>query len=66
MEVLTFPEFVMGARLCMQLMFPVACGAGAEKIMDLGELTEFEQAGLKDAIPELKASIAKGIEFAQA
>lgn len=50
----------------MQLMFPVACGAGAEKIMDLGELTEFEQAGLKDAIPELKASIAKGIEFAQA
>ncbi len=40
--------------------------AGAEKVMGLGELTEFEQAGLKDAIPELKASIQKGIDFAKA
>ncbi|CAL8461916.1 g1447 [Coccomyxa elongata] len=39
---------------------------GAEKVMGLGELTEFEQAGLKDAIPELKASIQKGIDFANA
>lgn len=39
--------------------------AGAEKVMGLGELTEFEQASLKDAIPELKASIEKGIEFAK-
>ncbi|KAK9908813.1 hypothetical protein WJX75_003241 [Coccomyxa subellipsoidea] len=38
---------------------------GAEKVMGLGELTEFEQASLKDAIPELKASIEKGIEFAK-
>jgi malate dehydrogenase len=37
--------------------------AGAEKVFDLGELSDFEQAGLKDAIPELKASIDKGIEF---
>ncbi len=42
-----------------------AYGAGAEKVYDLGELTEFEEAGLKDAIPELKASIQKGIEFGQ-
>lgn len=40
--------------------------AGAERIFDLGELSEFEEAGLKDAIPELKASIQKGIEFGQA
>lgn len=40
--------------------------AGAEKVMGLGELTDFEQAGLKDAIPELKASIQKGIDFANA
>ena len=37
--------------------------AGAEKIFDLGELSEFEQAGLKDLIGELKSSIDKGIEF---
>ena len=28
--------------------------AGAEKIFDLGQLSQFEQAGLKDLIPELK------------
>lgn len=39
------------------------CFAGAEKVFDLGELSEFEQAGLKDLIPELKASIEKGFEF---
>ena len=32
---------------------------------DLGELSEYEQAGLKALIPELKASIDKGIEFGQ-
>ena len=37
--------------------------AGAEKIFDLGQLSEFEQAGMKDLIPELKDSIEKGFEF---
>ncbi|CAK0783690.1 hypothetical protein CVIRNUC_006889 [Coccomyxa viridis] len=36
---------------------------GAEKIFDLGKLSEFEEAGLKDLIPELKSSIDKGFEF---
>ncbi len=40
----------------------VSC-AGAEKIFDLGELSEFEQAGLKDLMAELKSSIDKGVEF---
>jgi malate dehydrogenase len=39
------------------------CFAGAEKVFDLGELSDFEQAGLKDLIPELKSSIEKGFEF---
>ena len=42
---------------------PALCCAGAEKIFDLGKLSEFEQAGLKDLIPELKSSIDKGFEF---
>ena len=42
-----------------------AARAGAEKVHDLGELSEYEQAGLKALIPELKSSIDKGIEFGQ-
>jgi len=37
---------------------------GVQKIHDLGTLSPFEQDGLKIAIPELEASIAKGIKFA--
>jgi len=37
--------------------------AGAEKMFDLGKLSDFEQAGMKDLIPELKDSIEKGFEF---
>ena len=46
-----------------QALSSCMCFAGAEKVFDLGELSEFEQAGLKDLIPELKASIEKGFEF---
>ena len=35
--------------------------AGAEKIFDLGQLSEFEQAGLKDLIPELKELHQQGL-----
>jgi malate dehydrogenase len=37
--------------------------AGAEKVFDLGDLSDYEKEGLKALIPELKASIEKGIEF---
>lgn len=39
---------------------------GVEKIHGLGNLTAFEEEGLKVAIPELEASIAKGVKFANA
>ena len=45
------------------LVSPALCCAGAEKIFDLGKLSEFEEAGLKDLIPELKGSIDKGFDF---
>lgn len=45
------------------LLRPALCYAGAEKIFDLGKLSDFEEAGLKDLIPELKSSIEKGFEF---
>ena len=38
--------------------------AGAEHIYDLGEMNDYEKAGLKEAIAALKGSIDKGIEFA--
>jgi len=37
---------------------------GVETIHGLGNLTAFEQEGLKIAIPELESSISKGIKFA--
>ena len=37
--------------------------AGAEKVFDLGDLSDYEKEGLKTLIPELKASIEKGFEF---
>jgi len=36
---------------------------GISEVLSYGELSEFEQQGLKAAIPELKASIDTGIEF---
>jgi len=36
---------------------------GIEKIHPLGILDEFEQKKLKEALPELKSSIEKGIQF---
>ena len=35
------------------------CRAGAERIYDLGDLTDYEKAGLELLKPELKASIDK-------
>ncbi len=49
--------------LLTQALSTCTCFAGAEKVFDLGELSDFEKAGLKDLIPELKASIDKGFEF---
>ncbi len=37
--------------------------AGAEKVFPLGDLSDYEKEGLKAAIPELKSSIDKGVEF---
>ncbi len=36
-----------------------------ETIYGLGELNDFEKAGLKEMMPELRASIEKGIKFVQ-
>ena len=37
---------------------------GVEKIHDVGKITDYESEKLKQLIPELKASIKKGVEFA--
>ncbi|KAI3441486.1 malate dehydrogenase [Psidium guajava] len=37
---------------------------GVEKVLDLGPLSDYEQEGLEKLKPELKASIEKGIKFA--
>lgn len=39
--------------------------SGAEEIFGLGTLSSYEQEGLKAMIPELSASIEKGIQFAK-
>lgn len=45
---------------------PVELGKnGVEKIHGYGKLSAFEQRKLEEAIPELKSSIEKGIEFVQ-
>jgi malate dehydrogenase len=36
---------------------------GAQKARDLGPLSEYEQALLKIAVPELKGNILKGVQF---
>jgi malate dehydrogenase len=38
---------------------------GVEEVYGLGELNDYEKAGLKAMMPELKSSIEKGIEFAR-
>ena len=35
------------------------------EIFEVGEVTEFEQAGIDALVPELQKSIAKGEEFAK-
>jgi len=37
---------------------------GVEDIFEIGTVTEAEQKGIDELVPELKASIAKGVEFA--
>lgn len=39
--------------------------AGVEEVYGLGELNDFEKAGLKALIPELQASVDKGVKFVQ-
>lgn len=39
--------------------------AGVEQIYGLGELNDYEKAGLKAMMPELRASIEKGVAFAK-
>jgi hypothetical protein len=41
------------------------CAAGVDKIYGRGELNDYEQEGLKSMMPELIASIEKGIKFAK-
>lgn len=38
---------------------------GVDEILELGAMTKFEQKMVQDAIPELKASIDKGVDFAR-
>ena len=43
---------------------PVIFGKnGAQKVQDLGPLSEYEQRLLKVAVTELKSNILKGVEF---
>lgn len=37
---------------------------GVEEVLGLGPLSDYEKQGLESLIPELKASIEKGIKFA--
>ncbi|EEF39846.1 malate dehydrogenase, putative [Ricinus communis] len=37
---------------------------GVEEVLDLGPLSDYEKQGLESLIPELKASIEKGVKFA--
>lgn len=37
---------------------------GIEEVLELGPMSDFEKQGLESLIPELKASIEKGIKFA--
>mmetsp|Transcript_11170 Transcript_11170/g.28697 ORF Transcript_11170/g.28697 Transcript_11170/m.28697 type:complete len:364 (-) Transcript_11170:898-1989(-) len=37
---------------------------GVEDIFEIGEVTDYEQEGIEALIPELKKSIAKGVDFA--
>ncbi|KFM24699.1 Malate dehydrogenase, mitochondrial [Auxenochlorella protothecoides] len=39
--------------------------AGVEEVYGLGELNDYERAGLKSLVPELQASIDKGVKFMQ-
>ncbi|KAL6779817.1 MDH4 [Auxenochlorella protothecoides x Auxenochlorella symbiontica] len=39
--------------------------AGVEEVYGLGELNDYERAGLKSLVPELQASIDKGVKFVQ-
>lgn len=37
---------------------------GVDEVLGLGPLSDYEKQGLESLIPELKASIEKGIKFA--
>ncbi len=39
---------------------------GAEEVLPVGDITDYEKGWLEKLIPELKASIDKGVEFANA
>jgi malate dehydrogenase len=38
---------------------------GVEKVLELGTMTSFEERMIKNAIPDLRASIEKGVAFAR-
>ena len=57
-------EVCLAVQTSSRLTFLRLIGlAGAEKVFPLGDLSEYEKEGLKLAIPELKGSIDKGVEF---
>jgi malate/lactate dehydrogenase len=39
--------------------------AGVEQIYGIGDINEYEQAALKAMMPELRAQIDKGVQFAK-
>lgn len=51
--------------LCLSCMLQVRLGKnGVEEVLGLGPLSDYEKQGLESLKPELKASIEKGIQFA--
>lgn len=62
----SFPGKIAGTNnrdifVCVQVILGKN---GVEKVLDLGPLSDYEQEGLEKLKPELKASIEKGIKFA--
>lgn len=51
--------------LCFSCMLQVRLGKnGVEEVLGLGPLSDYEKQSLESLKPELKASIEKGIQFA--
>lgn len=53
------------SHFCVSCMLQVRLGKnGVEEVLGLGPLSDYEKQGLESLKPDLKASIEKGIQFA--